>query len=168
MGNGNSPLVLPELILFTDFGGDFKSFNEAVYERFLLDFVDTRPHFRGVRLGLKAHPKVDNRECTYYHITHEGDIEIERLPDIPRMERIAYPKFLINNCDHPSLKVWENQRGKDTRILILCEEEGYLVVLTKRKDYILLWTAYTVGKNKMEGLLKQYRAYIKANAAQQG
>lgn len=164
--NKVADLVLPDIIPYSDYGGDFSQFDKAVYERFQIDFVDTRPYFRGTRLGLKVLPKVDDREKTYYHVTHEGEDEENRTPDISRMERIAYIKFLINNCDHPSIKVWENKRGTDTRILLLCEKENYLVVLTKRKEYVLLWTAYVVTERRKTKLLDEYEAYIKANAAQ--
>ena len=64
---------------------------------------------------------------------------------------------------YQDLKVWENTRGNKTNVLIFHEDEGYLVVLRKAKDYILPWTAYLVAyKSRKEKLLKEYEAYIKS------
>ena len=57
-------VTLPEIIEMNEFGGDFHSFNEAVYEIFKKDFVVNKPIFEGKRLGLKKHPIVDGKEYT--------------------------------------------------------------------------------------------------------
>lgn len=70
---------------------------------------------------------------------------------------------MINQSEPPYLKVWENTRGNKTNILIFHEDEDYLIVLRKAKDYILSWTAYLVTyKSRKEKLLKEYEAYIKS------
>lgn len=158
---------LPEIVKLEDFGGDFSAFFEAVYEQFRQDFVVRRPVFEGRRLGLKAHPLVDGREYTFYHITHDGNDEANRSPNLRRMERIAWPAPLINDSKNSYLKVWRNKRGRHDRILIFHEEESYLVVLEDRVDYILPWTAYLVEYDfKKRKLLKEYQDYKKAEAAQ--
>lgn len=82
------------------------------------------------------------------------------------MERIKWPAALINNSEHLYLKVWENTRGNKSNILIFHEEEQYLVVLRKGKDYLLPWTAYLVEHNvRKNKLLKEYEAYKKAKPA---
>lgn len=159
-------LVLPSKILLEEFNGVFEDFFNAVYTVFKNDFVDSQPNFRGKRLGLKKHPYVDGKEYTFYHITHEGDIESERIPDLRRMERIPYPKPMIDNSDDSDLKVWENSRGNDRRILIFHEQESYLVILADRGEYILPWTTYYIQyKNRKEKLLKEYEDYLKAKTA---
>ncbi len=82
-----------------------------------------------------------------------------------RRERIRWPKPSIENgtCDY--IKIWENERKGDKRILIWCEDKDYLVVLAKRTGYILLWTAYVVNKEHQRAKLnKEYTSYKKANA----
>lgn len=158
---------LPEIITLEELGGNFSSFLEAVYHIFKRDFVDSKPIFRGVRLGLKKYPLIDGKEYTFYHFTHEGEIEIDRIPDLRRMERISWPKPLIVDSEHPYLKVWRNQRKGKDRILIFHEDENYLVVLADRGEYILPWTTYVVeNAHRKRNLLKEYESYIKANAAQ--
>lgn len=157
---------LPEIIELNDFGGNFNAFNEAVYEIFRKDFVINKPIYRGKRLALKKHPIVNGKEYTYYHFTHSGDIENERTPDFRRMERIGYPKPIIDHSTSISLKVWRNKRGTKNRILILYEEEKYVVVLEDRNDYILPWTAYFIEyKNQLRRFLKEYEAYKNAETA---
>ena len=137
---------------------------EAVYQIFKKDFVDSKPIYQSRRLQLKRHPLIDGKEYTFYHMTHKGKIESDRIPDFRRMERISWPKPLIDNSTHPYLKVWKNIRrgkgGKKERILIFHEEENYLVILENRKKYILPWTAYLVEyENKKQKLLKEYEKY---------
>lgn len=157
---------LPALILLSDYKGVFKDFFEAVYLLFVRDFVNSKPTYRSQVLQLKSHPFIDGKEYTFYHFTHDGKIEAERLPNIRRMERIAWPRPIIINSPDADLKVWENKRGNKTRILILHEKESYLVILEKRKKYILPWTAYLVDyPNQKERLLKEYEEYLKTKTA---
>lgn len=163
----NDYFDLPELITLEDHHGNFASFLDAVYSIFKHDFVDTKPIFRGTRLGLKKYPLIDGKEYSFYHFTHEGEIETNRLPDLRRMERISWPKPLITDSEHPYLKVWRNKREGRERILIFHENENYLVVLADRGDYVLPWTAYLVEKaHSKRKLLNEYEAYKNANAAQ--
>ncbi len=159
-------LVLPDLITLEEFGGDFESYYEAVYKVFRRDFVESKPIYRGKKLRLKAHPYIDGKEYTFYHFTHDGDIETDRLPNFRRMERIGFPRPIIDNSTHTQLIVWRKKVKSKRRILILHVEEKYLVVLEERKDYILPWTAYYIEyENKIRRLLREYETYIKTETA---
>lgn len=82
------------------------------------------------------------------------------------MERIRFPKFCIENCPHEHLLIWKNLRGRDTRILIFNEQEGYLIVLTERNGYNLFWTAYYITSNRRKNkLIEEYEAFRKAKTA---
>jgi len=159
---GNEYMQLPKIITLDEYGGNISTYLEAIYAVFKADFVDSKPTFQGIRLGLKKHPIIEGKEYTFYHFTHDGDVETERLPNLRRLERIPYPRPMIDNSRHPYLKVWRNQRGKNSRILIFHEGEGYLVVLDDRGDYILPWTAYLVEfKSRREKLINEYEAWLK-------
>ena len=94
------------------------------------------------------------------------NIKRTQKTDVRRMERIRFPKFCIENCPHAHLLVWENKRGRDERVLIFNEIEGYLIVLTKRTGYYLFWTAYHLQHNHQKRKhIKEYEAYIKAKTA---
>lgn len=156
-------LELPELIELSEFGGNFANYLEAVYEIFVNDFILKRHTFRGLRLGLKKHPISEGKEATFWHMTSEGENEQNRLPDMRRLERIKWPAFIIDNNEHPYLRVWENTRGTKTNILILHERENYIVILRKGNGYVLPWTAYLIEHEwRKKKFIKEYEEYIKS------
>ena len=159
-------LVFPELLYLNKYGGNFNNYFNAVYTVFENHFIKSQPRFHGVRVSAQKFPLVDDIHRTFYHITHEGSDEQNRSPDMRRMERIKFPKFFVASCPHQELLVWKNQRGRDTRILIFNEAEGYLLVLTERKGYNLLWTAYHIQYNhQKQKYIKEYEAYKNAKTA---
>lgn len=142
-----TPDWLPEQILMQDFGGDWQKFFDAVYEVFHQHFVANKPEFRGKRLGLKRNPEYDGKSATFWHMTSTGNVESDRIPDMRRCERIRWPKSIIENSTDPALKVWAEPQGKNQRIHIWLESEGYLVVLDDRGDYVLPWTAFYIERD---------------------
>ncbi|MBI1185252.1 hypothetical protein GC194_13355 [bacterium] len=159
-------LVFPDLLYLEDYNGNFEAYFEEVYQVFSAHFLKSNPHFEGIRVTAPRYPEVDGLSRTFYHITHQGDDEQNREPDIRRMERIRFPKFKIDNHPHAELLVWEKEMGRDTRIHILNVTESYLLVLNKRKDYLLLWTAFYIKlSHTLRKKLKEYEAYKKAKTA---
>jgi len=164
--NEVAALSFPELLFLEDFGGDFNAYFKSVYLVFENHFIKSNPYFNGIRVGAQKFPLVDGIHRTFYHVTHEGEDEGNREPDMRRMERIRFPKFIITTCPHAELLIWKNQRGRDTRVLILNEVEGYLIVLTERNGYNLLWTAYYLEyEHQVRKKKKEYEAYKKAKTA---
>lgn len=160
-------LELPELIELSQFGGNFARYLEAVYEIFKNEFVLRRPSFRGMKLGLKKHPMCDDKEATFWHMTSEGEDEQNRLPDLRRLERIKWPSFLIDNSEHPYLRVWENTRGTKTNVLIMHEVENYVVILRKGNGYLLPWTAYLIEHEwRKKKFIKEHEEYVKSKERQ--
>ena len=165
----NSDYNLPALLVQSDFNS-WNEYFEIVYQAFSDDFIKSPAIFRGKKLGLKKYPLIDGKEYTYYHFTHEGEIEINRLPDMKRIERIKWPKPIITKCEIWGIKVWPQIRKGKNRICIwleLIDEPDYIVILDVRKNYILPWTAfvleYTHEKRKKQ---KEYDMYLKAKTAQ--
>lgn len=159
-------LIFPELLYFTDYNGNFEEYFKAVYAVFVNEFIKSQPNYNNLKVSAPKYPLQDGIHRTFYHITHEGEDEQDRKPDIRRMERIRFPRFMIINCPHSELLVWKNTRRKDTRILIFNEKESYLTVLTERDEYYMLWTAYYVDQaHSVRKLLKEYEAYIKTKTA---
>lgn len=159
---------LPELITLEEYSGNFSAYLEAVYEIFTTDFIKNKPIFRGRRLALKRHPIFQSKEATFWHMTSNGELEEERNPDLRRMERIRWPSKMINESEHPYLKVWRNKRsGNQESILIWHDAEKFLVVLRDRGDYILPWTTYLVNyPNREQKLMKEYEDYIASTKAE--
>lgn len=160
-------LRLPDRLDYNDFHGDILAFIDAAYQTFRRDFITTRPLFDGKPLGLKKHPLIANRECTFYHLTQEGEDEDNREFSINRTECIPFPRPMIDNTNHPYLKVWSNVRGGRERVLIYHEQESYLVIIEKRDTFALFWTAYPVDRgHTYRKLMKEYEAYKKARTAE--
>lgn len=152
---------LPEIITLDSFGGDWERFFVAIYECFRRDFVYSRPVYKGQRLGLKSHPVIEGKEATFWHLISDGETEAERLPDLRRCERICWPRYIIENLNDPSVKVWENVRSGKKRTLLWVEDAEYLVVIAERTGYALIWTAYTVTRNNQKAKLRrEYEAFV--------
>ncbi|TAF12190.1 MAG: hypothetical protein EAZ77_00385 [Nostocales cyanobacterium] len=160
------PSWLPPLVLFNDYGGNWEVYLEAIYSIFKTDFIDSKPNFKGIRFSLKRHPLFQDKEATFWHVTSEGSQETERIPDFRRCERIRWLRPIIENAEDPAIKLWENDRKGEKRICLWLEAEEYLVILAKREEYVLLWTAYLVTQaHRKRKLQKEYEAYKMANAA---
>ena len=103
-------LIFPDLIFFNDYAGDFKSYFKAVYAVFETDFIKTKPKYEGLKVTVRKYPEVDGIHRTFYHITHQGEDENNRQPDIRRMERIRYPRFVMVNHTHNQILIWKNKK----------------------------------------------------------
>ena len=156
------PDWLPPLGLFSDYGGDWTTYVEIIYNYFRQNFVESRPTFQGRRLGLKRHPLSKGKEATFWHMIQKGDSEEERTPDFRRCERIRWPRPIIEHHDDKSIKVWWNQRNREKRICLWFEQENYLVILADRGEYLLPWTAYLVERShQQQKLQREYEKYCR-------
>lgn len=142
----SEPLWLPDLELLEDYDGNWNAYIEALYDIFRTDFIKNKPNFRGKNLRLKRHPVIQDKEATFWHLTSEGSKEEDRTPDFRRCERIRWPAPTIDNSEDSVIKVWAEPRGNSLRVHLWFENEGYLVVLDDRKDYILPWTAFYIER----------------------
>lgn len=160
------PDWLPDTVSLEDYNGSWHEYIEAVYEIFRRDFVLDKPYFRGQRLRLKRYPMSQEKESTFWHMTSEGSNEKERVPDLRRCERISWVKPIIENSRDTSVKAWENKRKGETRVCLWLEGYEYLVVLARRRDFILPWTAYTVSRShQKDKIQKQFEKAQKTGTA---
>ena len=142
-----APGWLPDLVCLEDHGGDWGRYIEAVYAFFKSDFVATTPMFKGNPVRITKHPSLDGKECAFWHVTSEGNIEDARTPDIRRCERIRWPRPIIEHHDCSAVRCWSNKRGNNNRIVVWLYEQDFVVILVKRREYVLLLTAYPVSYN---------------------
>lgn len=159
---------LPELIPCENLS-EFALYEQQIYQLFRQDFIETHPLFENKRVQIRKLPYVNGYEQAFYHVTSSEYLHDEqRFPDLRRCERIKWVRAFIENygCD-PALcedcdgiKVWDEPKGSNTRVHLLFEEEKYMVILERRKEYVLLITAYYFDyNNTLEKQLKQYRKY---------
>jgi len=160
------PYWLPDLVLFEDYNNNWDKYVEALYSFYKADFIDNTPIFNfkplynSVPVYRKKYPIAKGKDFTFWHLIQEGKIEEDRLPDFERCERIKWPCPIIKNSNYNGIKIWENKRKGDKRICIWFKMVEYLVVLAKRKNYVLLWTAYPVTKkHRKKKLLKEFEEY---------
>lgn len=153
---------LPELILLNDYNGDWERYEEALYKFYSKDFIENKPIFENKKLRIKRHPKLKGKDATFWHIIQEGKIEAEKVPNLRRCERIRWPKPIIEHIDNGEIKTWENERRGEKRVCIWLENIEYLVILARRKNFTLFWTAYPTPHSHMKRKLNQeFKSYIK-------
>lgn len=153
---------LPDLVLFSEYHGDWDVYVDALYQYFRTDFVESRPRYQGKKVVLPHQPRILEKEATFWHLISEGEVEEERIPDLRRCERIRWPKPIIENADKEAcIKVWENTRKKGKRVCLWFENAEYLVILAIRKGYFMLITAYLVEQpHRKRKLQNEYARYI--------
>ncbi len=157
-----NPEWLPDLVLFSDSGGEWTTYLENVYQVFYRDFVAGRPSFQGRDLALKRYPLSRGKEATFWHLVSSGPVEDDRLPDLRRLERIGWPRAIIEHWSDPEVLSWENKRQGERRVCLWLESALYLVVLAKRSRYTLLWTAYPVTReHQQRKLRREYERFHK-------
>jgi len=159
---------LPELVLFESYN-NWDEYLEVLYNFYKADFIDTKPKYKNKEVGVKRLPMQHGKESNFWHLIQEAyqtRKEDDRIPDLRRCERIRWPRPVIEYGGKSVILLWENTRhsnsGIETNICLWLKEKEYLVILRKRKEYFLLWTAYPVTKEHTKRKLqKEYEAYKK-------
>lgn len=136
----------PELL---PFDGDWPNYVEKVYEAFVESFVRPEVRFQGYRVTAPYRPESQGKHFSFWHVIseapHPGNRQEEdRVPDIPRCERIRWIAWAVRQADAGVEGVcwWENRRGRDTHVVIWAEAHDFAVILGKRQGYYVLKTAY--------------------------
>ncbi|MCL6613094.1 MAG: hypothetical protein K6U03_00505 [Firmicutes bacterium] len=157
---------LPELVKLEEYAGDWDYYLSVLYSFFKDDFINSSPRFKGMKVGIKRYPLLNGKEASFWHIISSGEEENSKVPDLRRCERIRWPRPIIDHFNDAGIKLWEQEKNREQRVYLWLEAEDYLVVLSKRGTYCLLWTAFVVNyPHYRDKLQKQYEAWIKAEAA---
>lgn len=146
--------------------------SESLYDIFYHDFIQNRVFYKGLPVNVRKYPRDDNKEEAYYHVTckdYTGNKE--RSPDFRRSERIRWIRAFIDNyhkcekcelsnCD--GIKIWEEPyKNGNTRVMMLLEEERYIVILERRNGFYLLITAYYLDyDHSLKKCLNKYNQYV--------
>ena len=139
---------LPSLITLEDHANNWEHYLDAIYAIYKVDFLDSRPKYRGTPVGVKRLPIERGKEAGFWHLIQEGPVEDDRVPDLRRCERIRWPRPIIEHALEKSILIWPNIRhtktGIQKNVCLWLERHEYLVVLRERKSGYLFWTAYPV------------------------
>ena len=164
------PSWLPKLVLYSDHGKDWNSYEEFLYKIFVQDIITSGLCFNGKKVSFYKEPMYKNKVATFWHVTSEdfNGNEEDRPPDFRRCERIGWIKAIIENNKDSNVKVWENERGNSKRTCVWFDsnEDSFIVVLETKPNFYILKTAYQVEhKNRKERLEKEYQGYKNINTA---
>ena len=131
--------VPPPLLVFH---GDWHRYEHELYRVFIEDIAQAGLQFHGQAVSCRRQPVTAGRWAAFWHLVQEGRSEEERTPDLRRCERLRWIRWIIENAGiHPEIDEWQNRRKREINTLLWYREE-YLVVLSQRRDYWLLKTAY--------------------------
>lgn len=152
--------ALPEIF---PFAGEWEVYEEALYKIFQETLLGEVMHFQGVRVGVRRLPEYKGKHFAFWHLISEGEKEEERTPDLRRCERLAWVRWVIQNCDaSPDISWWENERWGQKHIVIWHEKENYAVILARRNGYHMLKSAYLAAPHRTEAF-RQERDNFKKN-----
>lgn len=155
----NETSWLPDLIRIEDFSGDWQKYEDAIYAVFYRDFKKKQHNFGGKPVKIKFGPYSKGKEFTFWHFISDGDIEEERIPNLRRCERIAWPGLLLENANTDRVKLWAEYRRSKRNYIIATPNFDYLIVLEERNGYFLLKTGYYI--ESMRKRCNMERAYLK-------
>jgi hypothetical protein len=162
------PSWIPALILFEDHRGYWNLYIEAIYKRYLQDFVERKTFFQRVPIFVRFEPSYQLKGATFWHLISEGEAESDRLPDLRRCERIGWPRSIIENSFYESeVAIWESTRPwkgqQQKRFNLVLKDFSYLVVLAIRsKDRMDLITAFPIERtHEREKKRKEYENFLR-------
>lgn len=147
----------PPLVLLSEYGGDWSRYETALHDIFMQEIVRGSLALDGCRISCRRIPETGGRWASFWHLIQEGRVEDERTPDLRRCERLRWIRWMIENAEtYPEISRWENTRRTEANILLWYREE-YLVILSRRNDYLLLKTAYCTEQSGRIAALRRER-----------
>jgi hypothetical protein len=157
----NCPKITPKLE-FSYFGGDSRSFIDALYRCFKKEFIDSTILFRGKPVDIIHQAYWDGKERSFWHIVSSGEEDFDRNLDISRCETLPWASALLleqNTCSHYKVWIKYHDRTNRNRFYIWCDEINYIVIIEDRNAYFKLITAYPVTPRNISRYQKEYDNY---------
>lgn len=160
----------PDLIFMNDFPG-WDAYEDAIYAIYLETVAHARLTFRSWPLRVRFNSETKRKGHGFWHLVSEAPTqdnrnEEERIPDLRRCERVRWVAWCILQADAgaPGFSWWENERGRDTHVVIWAEPHDYAVVLGKRpaqqgRSFYLLKTAYCLRSHAIRKFTKERDAW---------
>jgi len=147
-----------ELPPLESFSGDWENYVEHIYEIYCDLILKSDLRFRRVPVKPKFTPKSQGKIYGFWHMTSEGAVEEERTPDFDRCKRIRWISWIIENVDNYDQITWWDERSKSNQrdVVLWLEDEQFVVILSWRRNYWLLKTAYLSDKpHKIKSLWRK-------------
>lgn len=158
--NDTKPDWLPEILNLIPRNIDTY---EILYKIFQLDFIKSRPIYRGKRILIPLE-KENDKERIFWHLTAKENKETgERLPDLRRSERIIWIKPIVEHTNEPEILYWDSEDGRRRIITyVWLKDYDFIVIMKKLKnERRLLLTAYYIEYgNSRRRFRKKYESRI--------
>ena len=153
-------------------GSDWEVYENAIYEVYLETVAHAGLRFRGDPVSVRFKPPSNQKGYGFWHLISEAPDqanrnEDDRIPNLRRCERVRWVAWCLQNAVAPGFSWWENQRGRDTHVVVWAEEHDYAVFLAKHTPkngscYYLLKTAYCLYPRNIRNFVKERDAWLKA------
>jgi len=161
----------PDLMHFNDYDG-WSNYENAIYAEYLATVAHAGLRFMGEQVRVRFRPETKQKGYGFWHLISEAPSndnrnEDDRIPDLERCARIRWVAWCIQNVDALGFSCWENQRGRETHVIIWAELYDFAVVLAKRQSeegcrYYLLKTAYCLKPHRLKSFIRERDAYLAA------
>lgn len=161
----------PALLLLADYV-DWATYEDAIYAIYLQTVAHAGLVFRGHPVKVRFRPETKRKGYGFWHLISEAPDqgnrnEDDRIPDIRRCERVRWVAWCIQNADADGFSCWENQRGRETHVVIWAQAHDFTVVLAKRftqdgPRFYLLKTAYCLREHTIHKFKKERDAWMAA------
>ena len=152
---------LPSLTLFENYSGDWKLYQEALYKIFK-DTILNKTTFLSLPVRCKYFPPIEGMHQCFWHLITESPKDSkkdeDREIDLRRCEeRISWIAHILKNHNDSEIICWERDYDKHT--VLWLKNDCYMIVLSKRRNYYLLKTAYLHRKGKIRSNLRDMAKY---------
>lgn len=163
----------PPLIPLSDFSG-WQAYEDAIYAIYLETVANAGLTFCGSPVKVRYMPQTKHKGYGFWHLISEAPDqrnrnEDDRIPDLRRCERVRWVAWCIRQADAGAsgFSWWENERGRETHVVIWAEQHDFAVVLAKRQTaqgprFYLLKTAYCLRRHTIRKFRKERDAWLAA------
>lgn len=156
----------PELVQFS---GNWAAYEDEIYEIYLQTVVRAGLLFDNSPVKAQFRPETRGKGFSFWHLISEAPDqhnrnEDDRIPDLARCAHIRWVAWCVANVGSPGFSWWENQRKRETHVVIWAEAYDFAVILAKRVTkegprYYLLKTAYCLKPHRRAAFARERDAY---------
>lgn len=150
-----------------NFGGDWQSYSETIYQRYHTDIVEKPRSLWGNEVKIRWKPVEQEKPFNFWHVISEGQTEESRTPDMSRCARIGWIAWVINSCNenHECIRWYISERstprGRKFNLVLWAHEHDYVVILEPRDGFALLVTAYPLAERRRQKVAREYADFVK-------
>jgi len=158
-------VLVPQLVLLSDFPNSYDAYIDAIYQIFYEDLVLKERMFLNLPIKYPFHPSSQNKHSCFWHaMSEKGDTnkEEDRVISTERCARVRWISYIIENAmNRREVWCWEKsvktKRGRSNHVQLYLHSQKYLVVLRRKTNRLEFVTAYTRNRDRMH---KEYKTHL--------